>query len=43
MNKIYFYQMKNNLAKIQNVTVVEAFCDPDQAPMWPVATGKINN
>ena len=34
---------KIDLAKIQNVTVVEAFCDPDQAPMWPVATGKINN
>jgi len=34
---------KIDLAKIQKVTVVEAFCDPDQAPMWPVATTKINN
>ena len=34
---------KIDLAKIQKVTVVEAFCDPDQAPMWPVATSKINN
>lgn len=34
---------KLDISKICRATIVEAFCDPTQSPMWPIAATKIVN